>query len=91
MEVSIIEVDIEAIIEMTILEEVEVGLVKDSIQIILEGIIKAVVVDQDQVQDPVLIKIELDVSNVGNMIISLKTVQTQRQKESQNKCSNCII
>ena len=48
MEVSIIEVVIEAIIEMTALEEVEVGLGKDSIQVILEGIIEAVV-DQDQV------------------------------------------
>ena len=49
MEVSIIEVDIKAIIEMTILEEVEVGLGIDSIQVILEGMIEAVVVDQDQV------------------------------------------
>ena len=36
--------------------------------------IKAVVVDQDQVQGPVLVEIEIDVSNAGNMIISLKTV-----------------
>ena len=43
------EVDIEAIIEMTALEEVELGLGKDSIQVILEGMIEAVVVDQDQV------------------------------------------
>ena len=49
MVVSIIEVDIEAIVEMTILEEIEVGLGKDSIQVILEGMIKAVVVAQDQV------------------------------------------
>ena len=49
MEVSIKEVDIEAIIETTILEEVKVGLGKESIQIILEGMIEAVVVDQDQV------------------------------------------
>ena len=41
--------DTEAIIEMTILEEVEVSLGKDSIQVILEGMVKAVVVDQDQV------------------------------------------
>ena len=49
MEVSIIEVDIEAIIEMTGLEEVEVVTGKDSIQVILEEIIKTAVVDQDQV------------------------------------------
>ena len=91
MEVSIIEVDIEAIIEMTILEEVEVGLGKDSIQVILEGMTKAVVADQDQVQDLVLTEIELDVLNVGNMIILLKIVQTQRQIESQKKYSKCII
>ena len=40
---------------------------------ILEGMIKAVV-DQDQVRESVLIGIGLDVLNVGNMIISLKTV-----------------
>ena len=49
MEVSIIELDIQAIIEMTTLEEAEVGLGKDSIKVTLEGMIKAVVVDQDQV------------------------------------------
>ena len=36
--------------------------------------IKAVVVDQDQVQEPVLIEMGLDVLNVGSMIILLKTV-----------------
>ena len=49
MVISIIEVDIEAIIERTILEELGVDLGKDSIQVILEGMIKAVVVNQDQV------------------------------------------
>ena len=48
-------------------------------------------VDQDQVREPVLIEVELDVLNVRNMIILLKTVQTQRQKESQNKYRKCII
>ena len=55
MELSIIKVDIEAIIETTTLEEVEVGVGKDSIHVILEGMIKAVVIDQDQSQEPVLI------------------------------------
>ena len=45
IEVTIMEVDIETIIEMTILEEVEIGLGKDSIQVILERMIEAVVVD----------------------------------------------
>ena len=49
IEVRILEVDIEAIIEMTILEEVEIGLGKDNTQVILKGMIKVVVVDQDQV------------------------------------------
>ena len=49
-------------------EEVEVDLEKDNIQVIL-GVIKAVVVDQDQVQEPVLIEIGLGIFNVGNMII----------------------
>ena len=51
IQVKVLELDIEAIIEMTTLEEVEVGLGKDNIQVILEGIIEAVVVDQDQAQD----------------------------------------
>ena len=54
-------------------KEVEVDLEKDNIQVILEGMIKAAVVHQDQVQMPVLIGIVLDVFNVGNMIILLKT------------------
>ena len=49
IEVKIIEVDIEATIETKTLAEVEVGLKKDSIQVILEGMMKVVVVDQDQV------------------------------------------
>ena len=74
IEVKILEVDIEVTIEMKNLEEVELDLGKDNIQVILEGMIEAVVVDQDQVQEPVLIEIGLDVLNVGNIIILLKTV-----------------
>ena len=48
IEVKTLEVDIEVTIEMTTLEEVEVGLEKESIQVILEEMIKAVV-DQDKV------------------------------------------
>ena len=44
---KILEVDIEAIIEMITLEEVEVGPGKDNIQVISEGMIKAKVVGQD--------------------------------------------
>ena len=47
IQVKILEVDIEVIIEMTTLEEV--GLGKDNIQVILEGMIEAVVVGLDQV------------------------------------------
>ena len=36
--------------------------------------IKEVVVDQDQYEEPLLIGIGLDVLNVGNMIILLKTI-----------------
>ena len=59
---------------MTILEEVEVALGKDNIQVILGGITEAVAVGLDQVQEPILIEIRLGVLNVGNMIISLRTV-----------------
>ena len=61
MKVSIMQVAIEAVIEMTALEEVEVGLGKDSIQVTLEGMMEAAIVDHDQVQEPVLIEIDLDV------------------------------
>ena len=91
IEVKILEMDIDVIIEMITLEEVEVDLGKDSVQVILGGMIKAVVVDKGQVQEPVLIEIELEVLNVANMIISLKTVKTQGQIESQDKYSKCII
>ena len=43
IEVKILEVDIKVIIEMTTLEEVEVGLGKDNIQVILEGMIEVAV------------------------------------------------
>ena len=65
--------DTEVIIEMIILEEVGVGLETDNIQIISEGMIEAVV-GIDQIQELVLIEIELDALNVGNMIIWLRTV-----------------
>ena len=41
--------DIEVIIEITTLEEVEVGLGKDNIQVTLEGMTEVVSVGQDQV------------------------------------------
>ena len=46
-----------------------------NIQVILAGMMEVVVVGQDQVQELVLIETGLDALNVGNMIISLKTVQ----------------
>ena len=49
IEVKILEVDIEVTIKVKTLEEVEVDLEKDNIQVIIEGMIKAVVVHQDQV------------------------------------------
>ena len=60
--------DIEGITETTTLEEVEVDLGTDNIQVILGGMIK-VVVGQDQVQELVLIEKGLDALGVGNMII----------------------
>ena len=72
IEVKIIEVDIEETIEMIIMKEVGVGLGIDNIPII-EGT-KEATVGLDQVQEPVVIEIELDVINTGNMIILLKIV-----------------
>ena len=50
IEVRILEVDIEIILGAIILEEIAVDLEKDSIQVILGGMIEAAV-DQDQVQE----------------------------------------
>ena len=76
--VKILEVYIEVIIEMTTLEEVEVGLGKDNIQVILAEMLEVVVLGQDQVQEPVLTEAEFDVLGIGNMIISLKNAQIHK-------------
>ena len=65
--------DIEEIIEMIIIKEVPVGLGKDSILIILEGMIE-VIESLDQVSELVPIEMELDAINAWNMIILLRTV-----------------
>ena len=49
IEVKALEVDTEVPIDMRTLEEVDIGLEKDNICVILEGMIKAVVLDQDQI------------------------------------------
>ena len=71
------------------MKEVGVGLEKDNVYIIPEGMIEAV--GLDQVQEPVSTEVELDAINVGNMIILLRTVQLQKQKKKQNEYSSCII
>ena len=82
--------DVETTIEMTVLEELEVGPGKDNIQVTLEGMIEAVI-DHDQVQQPVLTETELGILNVENMTILLMAVLTQRQKKNYNKYNTCII
>ena len=85
IELRILEVDIEVIIETSTLEEVEVGLEKENIKVILEGMTEAVSVGLAQVCEPVLIEIGLDDLNVGNMIILLRIVQfTNRKKPRTN-------
>ena len=83
-EVNILEVDIEGIIEMTTLKEVEVGLGTHNIQVTLEGMTE-VIVGQDQVQESVLTETELDALSVRNMIILLKTAQTETEKEPEQQ------
>ena len=77
---------------MKTLEEEEVGIEKGSIQVILEGMIK-IQVDQDQApRASTNREIRLDVLGIGSMIILLKTVQTQIQKKnSQNRYNKCLI
>ena len=82
IEVKILGVDIEVTLGMTVLEEVAVGLEKDSIQVMLGGMIE-VTVDQDQIQEQVPIEIELDALSVGSMITLPNTVQIyQKQKRA---------
>ena len=57
---------------MIIMKKVEVGLGRDSIQIIPEGMTEVVV---SLVQKLAPIEIELDAINVGNMITVLRIVQ----------------
>ena len=92
IEVKMFEVDKEVTIEMKTFEDVEVGLEKDSIQVILQEIIKAVV-DQDKFWKQVLIEIGSDFLSVGSMIILLKTVQIYQiqKKNSQNRYNKCLI
>ena len=59
IEVRILEVDKELMLKTTTLEEIEVGLEKDSTQVILEEMREAVI-GSDQDQKGVLIEIGLD-------------------------------
>ena len=68
MEVRILEVDIEVILGVIILQEVEVGLEKDSIQVTLGEMIEAAI-DQDLVQDQVSVELESDALSVRSMDI----------------------
>ena len=68
-----LEVDIEVTLEMTTLEEVELGLEKDSTWVTLDEMREAVV-GLDQVQELLPIEIESDVLRVGSTIILPKTV-----------------
>ena len=52
---------------------------------------EVVVVGLDQIQESVLLETELDALSVGNMIISLKTVQLHKYKRNQNKYNKYII
>ena len=74
IEVKIIEVDREEIIETIIMKEIGVGLGIHNTQIILEGMIEAVV-GLDQVQEPVPVEIELGAITAVNMIILQRNVQ----------------
>ena len=79
--------DIVEIIEMKIMTEVGVDLEKDSIQKILDGMMKVVVVvDLDQVQKLVLIGTGSDVTNAENTIILLNHNEIWKQNK-HNKCT----
>ena len=86
-EIHKIIVDTEEIIEMIVMKEIEVGLEIDNIQIIPEGMTK-VTVGLDQVQELVQTGIELDATNVGNMIILLRTWQVEKESEQIQQMYN---
>ena len=77
IEVKILDVNTKGVVETIIFKEVEVGLGKDNIQVILEGVTE-IIVSLDQVQKPLLIEIGLGDINVGCMIILLRIVQCYR-------------
>ena len=83
----ITEITIGMTIATTILEKAELGLGKGNTQVILEGMMKAVV-DQDHIQEPVRKKIESGVLNVENMTISPMTVLTQSGKRNRAITTN---
>ena len=66
--------DIEEVIEMRIMKEVGVGQEKDNTKTTIEETTDIAVVNLDQVQEQVPIKIELDAISVESMITSQKTV-----------------
>ena len=88
IEVQILEMDIEIVTEMTTLEEVRIGLEKYNTQVILEGMIDAVAVGQDQVQDPVLTEIKFNVLSVGNMIICQTMSEITNRKRTRTNTTN---
>ena len=69
MEGIIIVIIEEVVTEIKIMIEIGVCHIKDRIEA-EETVDVQVIVDQDQVQEQIQIKIGLDVSNVGNLIIS---------------------
>ena len=86
-----LEVDIEVTIEMKTLEEVEVGLEKDSIQVILEEMIKAVV-DQDQVPEQVLMRDRIrcfkcrEYDCFAKDCLNISDTEKEQSEQRYNKC-----
>ena len=80
--------DTKGITDMIVLEEVGVGLGKNSIQVILAGITEVVMVGLDQVQTPVLIETELDALHVGNMIKDCPSSQVEKEPEQIQEMYN---
>ena len=83
IEDKVTEVDIEENIEMIIMKEVGVGLEKDSLQIMLEGMTEVIAVDLDQVQELVLMEIGLDVISVESMIFAKDCLTWKIDKETE--------
>ena len=90
-----VEESTEIIIEMKVIAEVEIGTGLEKghfleTLVMIETIGVQAVVSPDQDQEQAQIETESDVTSVGNMIISQRTVLPLGKKENWNNSNRCL-